>query len=90
MTLDILKQNPIHRYRNDSTVWIVFLVFAYVEEQIRFITARRAENWMVKDMNDEFDETILDDEENSRSDLGDRATCFSGRAKTKENKKRSP
>ena len=28
---------------------LVFLVFTYVEEKIRFITARRAENWMVKE-----------------------------------------
>ncbi len=28
---------------------LVFLVFVYVDEKIRFITARRAENWMVKD-----------------------------------------
>jgi uncharacterized DUF497 family protein len=28
---------------------LVFLAFTYVEEQIRFITARRAENWMVKE-----------------------------------------
>jgi uncharacterized DUF497 family protein len=28
---------------------LVFLVFSYVEEKIRFITARRAENWMVKE-----------------------------------------
>ncbi|HMU32266.1 MAG TPA: BrnT family toxin [Pyrinomonadaceae bacterium] len=28
---------------------LVFLVFTYVDEKIRFITARRAENWMVKE-----------------------------------------
>lgn len=28
---------------------LIFLVFTYVEEKIRFITARRAENWMVKE-----------------------------------------
>ncbi|MBK9154165.1 MAG: BrnT family toxin [Chloracidobacterium sp.] len=28
---------------------LTFLVFAYVDENIRFITARRAENWMVKE-----------------------------------------
>lgn len=26
---------------------LVFLVFSYVEEKVRLITARRAENWMV-------------------------------------------
>ncbi|MBX3291227.1 MAG: BrnT family toxin [Acidobacteria bacterium] len=33
---------------------LVFLVFSYVEEQIRFITARRAENWMVKEYERRF------------------------------------
>ncbi len=28
---------------------LVFMVFMYVDEKIRFITARRAENWMVKE-----------------------------------------
>lgn len=28
---------------------MVFLVFSYVEAAVRFITARRAENWMVKE-----------------------------------------
>lgn len=28
---------------------LVFLVFTYINEEIRFITARRAENWMVKE-----------------------------------------
>jgi len=28
---------------------LIFLVFMHVGEGIRFITARRAENWMVKD-----------------------------------------
>jgi len=28
---------------------LVFLVFVYREEKVRFITARRAEKWMVKD-----------------------------------------
>jgi uncharacterized protein len=28
---------------------LVFLVFTYIDEQVRFITARRAENWMVKE-----------------------------------------
>lgn len=28
---------------------LIFLVFAYIEEKVRFITARRAENWMVKE-----------------------------------------
>jgi len=28
---------------------LVFLVFTYVDEKVRFITARRAENWMVKE-----------------------------------------
>jgi len=28
---------------------LIFLVFTYIEEKIRFITARRAENWMVKE-----------------------------------------
>ena len=28
---------------------LTFLVFAYRKENIRFVTARRAENWMVKE-----------------------------------------
>lgn len=28
---------------------LVFLVFTYTDEKVRFITARRAENWMVKE-----------------------------------------
>jgi uncharacterized DUF497 family protein len=28
---------------------LVFLVFSYVQEKVRFITARRAENWMVRE-----------------------------------------
>lgn len=28
---------------------LVFLVFAYIDEKVRLITARRAENWMVKE-----------------------------------------
>ncbi len=28
---------------------LIFLAFTYDEEQIRFITARRAEKWMVKE-----------------------------------------
>ncbi len=28
---------------------LTFLVFTYTEEKIRFVTARRAENWMVKE-----------------------------------------
>jgi uncharacterized protein len=28
---------------------LVFMVFSYVEETVRFITGRRAENWMVKE-----------------------------------------
>jgi uncharacterized DUF497 family protein len=28
---------------------LIFLVFTYTSEKIRFVTARRAENWMVKE-----------------------------------------
>ena len=32
-----------------SQFGLVFLVFTYTGEKVRFITARRAENWMVKE-----------------------------------------
>ena len=32
-----------------ATYVLVFLVFVYADDEIRFVTARRAENWMVKE-----------------------------------------
>ena len=32
-----------------ATYGLVFLVFVYADDKIRFVTARRAENWMVKE-----------------------------------------